>query len=35
MTHAKDAKDGKEGWLLEIGEQIAHAKDGRGMIFDF
>jgi hypothetical protein len=24
IAHAKAAKDGKEDWLLEIGERIAH-----------
>ncbi len=25
---------GKEDWLLEIGERIAHAKVAKGIIFD-
>jgi len=29
LSRAKIAKDGKEDWLLEIGERIAHAKAGK------
>ena len=35
LSRAKDAKVGKEDWLLEIGERIAHAKNGKEMIFDY
>ena len=29
MAHAKDAKVGKEDWLLEIGERMAHVPHSR------
>ena len=41
IAHAKAAKDGKEDWLLEIGERIAHVPHSwdaltRGcLIFDY